>query len=176
MPPQEGSPSYHSDHGDATAISPRPPRERAWIALGANLGDRRATLDRALRWLAALPETRVEAVSSFHPTAAVGPPQPDYLNAVARVATGLSPRALLGALHQLEAAAGRVRRERWGARTLDLDLLVHGPRVIRAADLRLPHPELARRAFVLDPLVQLDADLVHPELLLTMAELRARLG
>ncbi|MFO0744070.1 MAG: 2-amino-4-hydroxy-6-hydroxymethyldihydropteridine diphosphokinase [Myxococcota bacterium] len=175
MPPSEGPPSYHSAPDDATAISSPPRGEPAWIALGANLGDRRATLERALRWLGALPGTALEAASRFHATAAVGPPQPDYLNAVARVRTALSPSRLLAALQSMEAAAGRVRRERWGARTLDLDLLLHGARIMVGPRLTLPHPHMAERAFVLVPLAELDPDLVHPRLGVTMASLRDRL-
>lgn len=175
--PSEGAPSYHSDPDGATAFSSAPPVERAWVALGANLGDRRATLARALRWLAALPETRLDAVSSFHRTTALvagGGPQPDYLNAVARLVTRLAPLRLLAALQALEAAAGRVRRERWGARTLDLDLLLMGSRVLAAPALLLPHPRMAERAFVLAPLCELDPELVHPRLGVPMAELLRR--
>ena len=134
----------------------------AWVALGANLGDPRATLARALRWLGAMPGTRLERVSSFHRTAPVGPPQADFLNAVARLRTSLSPPALLEALQTLERAAGRRRATRWGPRTLDLDLLlmgVDGRRDVRTAELELPHPRLHERRFVLAPLAELDPDL-----------------
>lgn len=143
----------------------------AWVALGANLGDARRALRRARTWLDALPGARVEAASRVHHTAPVGPPQPDYLNAVVRLATRLSPRALLAALHEMEAAAGRVRGERWGARPLDLDLLLYGERIIADAVLTVPHPRMHERSFVLAPLCDLDPGLRHPLLDRTMADL-----
>lgn len=109
--------------------------------------------------------------SRVHHTAAVGPPQPDYLNAVVRVMTRLSPRALLAALQAMELAAGRVRGERWGPRTLDLDLLLYGQRVIAEPTLTVPHPRLHERSFVLAPLCDLDPGLRHPLLDRTMADL-----
>lgn len=135
----------------------------AWVALGGNLGDPRATLRRALRWLGALPGCRLERVSALHRTAPVGPPQPDYLNAVARLRTRLGPLELLAALQALEGAAGRRREVRWGPRTLDLDLLLYGDggRIsLRGPALELPHPRLHERAFVLAPLAEVDPALV----------------
>jgi len=137
----------------------------AWVALGTNLGDRRATLARALTWLASLPETTLEASSSFYrtPPLALGrSTQPDFLNAVARLRTSLPPRRLLAALQSLEHAAGRTRTIIWGPRTLDLDLLLMGDRVLTDGDLTLPHPRLLERAFVLVPLAAIDPELVHP--------------
>jgi len=135
----------------------------AWVALGGNLGDPRATLRRALRWLGALPHTRLERWSSLHRTAPVGPPQPDFLNAVARLRTLLGPHELLAALQVLERAAGRRREVRWGPRTLDLDLLMYGDGgrfVLGGAALELPHPRLHERPFVLAPLAEVDPGLV----------------
>jgi len=136
--------------------------EAAFVALGANLGDALTTLRRARGDLAAL--GRLTGVSALYRTAAVGGPlgQPDYLNAAVRLETALAPGELLAALHAAEARAGRVRRERWAARTLDLDLLLHGARVSDDPALILPHPRAWDRAFVLAPLADLDADLVHP--------------
>ena len=134
----------------------------AWVALGANLGDPRAMLRRALRWLDALPHTRIQATSSLHRTAPVGPAQPDYLNAVVRLETRLSPIELLMALQTLERAAGRQRSVHWGPRTLDLDLLLmgrDGRTVVTHPLLTLPHPRLHERAFVLAPLADIDHDL-----------------
>jgi 2-amino-4-hydroxy-6-hydroxymethyldihydropteridine diphosphokinase len=134
----------------------------AWVALGSNLGDRGETLSRAFRWLSSLPETELVARSRLHRTAPVGPPQPDYLNAVALLETRLPPLALLTALQRLEAAAARRRDLRWGPRTLDLDLLLFGPRgAHRLAHprLELPHPRLHERTFVLTPLCELSPDL-----------------
>lgn len=141
----------------------------AWVALGANLGDPTATFRRTLRALGALPHTRLEACSSFHRTAPIGPPQPDFLNAVARLSTQLGPRTLLLALQSLEAAAGRERNLRWGPRTLDLDLLWMNDALGRAIHLRdggtpaieLPHPRMATRPFVLRPLAEIDPALAR---------------
>ena len=136
----------------------------AWVALGSNLGDPRAHVVRAVRWLDAVPGVRVVARSRLHRTAPVGPPQPDYVNAVVRVVTTLPPLALLRALQALEAAAGRQRRVRWGARTLDLDLIAWGERTLAHPDLTLPHPRMHERAFVLAPLCDIDPDWRHPRL------------
>jgi len=146
------------------------------VALGANLGDARGTLARARRWLGALPGTQLEAASRVHRTVAIGPPQPDYLNAVVRLSTALAPRELLTALNALEAAAGRVRTLRWGPRTLDLDLLLYDDRVSDDPVLTLPHPRLHERTFVLAPLVELDPELRHPRLGRSFRELLAACG
>ena len=145
--------------------------EAAWVALGANLGDPARTLARARAWLGSLPGTVLEAASRVHRTAPIGPPQPDYLNAVVRLRTTLTPRELLGALQALERTAGRVRTVRWGPRTLDLDLLLFSDRVSDDPVLTLPHPRLHERRFVLAPLCELDPAHRHPRLGLTMAEL-----
>ncbi len=144
----------------------------AWVALGSNLGDRRTQLTRALTWLDSLPHTKLSAVSPFLVTAPVGPPQPDYLNAVARLETALAPLQLMDALLVLERAAGRVRganEVRWGARKLDLDLLFvashrgpTGQRIISHPRLMVPHPRVHLREFVLRPLDAIDPGLVHP--------------
>ena len=133
----------------------------AYVALGSNLGDRRAHLEAAFAALAALPGTRLEARSALYETAPLGPPgQQDYFNAVARLATALPPHAVLDALLVIERERGRVRSERWGPRTLDLDLLLHGDAAVRDERLTLPHPGLLARAFVLAPLHDLAPDLV----------------
>jgi 2-amino-4-hydroxy-6-hydroxymethyldihydropteridine diphosphokinase len=129
--------------------------------LGSNLGDRRAHLDAAFTALAALPGSRLLAVSTIYETAPLGPPgQQDYLNAVARLETTLAPLALLDALLAIEQSRGRVRGERWGPRTLDLDLLLHGDAVVRDPRLVLPHPAMLGRAFVLTPLHDLAPELM----------------
>jgi 2-amino-4-hydroxy-6-hydroxymethyldihydropteridine diphosphokinase len=94
----------------------------------------------------------------------MGPPQPSYLNGVARVATELAPMTLLAILRQLELAAGRVRVERWGPRTLDLDLLFIEGLILDTPELTLPHPGIPERRFVLEPLCELDPHFVHPVL------------
>jgi 2-amino-4-hydroxy-6-hydroxymethyldihydropteridine diphosphokinase len=136
----------------------------AFIALGSNLDEPAKQLQRAVSALAALPETSLEAVSGVYRSAAVGPGrQPDYLNAVARLATGLAPRALLCALLQIERDQGRVRQERWGPRTLDLDILLYGDLEFDSPDLTIPHPRMHLRDFVLYPLREIsNTNLVLP--------------
>ena len=122
--------------------------ERAFVALGSNLGDRGAHLDRARVALSLLPASRLAAVSSVEETAPLGAmAQPPYLNQMAALDTGLSPQALLEALHAIERALGRSRGARWGARTIDLDLVRFGDLQVWTATLRLPHPGLPTRDF-----------------------------
>lgn len=134
----------------------------AYVALGANLGDRLATLRAAIRRLDETPGARVLRVSSVWETAAVGPSQPDYLNAVIELDVCRSPGSFLGLLHAIEAEFGRDRsREvRWGPRPLDLDLLWQGGLVLRGPRLDLPHPRIRERSFVLAPFAELAPDLV----------------
>jgi 2-amino-4-hydroxy-6-hydroxymethyldihydropteridine diphosphokinase len=134
--------------------------QEAVIALGANLGDRAATLSEAARQLASL--GRVRARSSLWQTAPLGPPQPDYLNAAALVETALPPLEVLEGLLTIERAFGRERRERWGPRTIDLDLVALGSVQLASERLILPHPEASRRAFVLAPIAEVAPDLVLP--------------
>lgn len=144
----------------------------AFIGLGANLGDRGAALQQALAALAALPQTEVRQVSSLYRSAPVDADGPDYLNAVAELATGLSPRALLQALQAIEAAAGRERSYRNAPRTLDLDILLYGSETMATADLTVPHPRMGERAFVLLPLSELAPALVTPGQLAAVADQR----
>ncbi len=131
-------------------------RHRAFLALGSNLGDRLAHLRGAV---AAMPD--VVGVSRVYETAPVGgPEQGQYLNAVVELDTDLTPRELLDLCHRLEDAAGRVRAERWGPRTLDVDVLLVGDVVVDEPDLQVPHPRLWERAFVLVPLADLAPELV----------------
>jgi 2-amino-4-hydroxy-6-hydroxymethyldihydropteridine diphosphokinase len=132
-------------------------RARAVLSVGANLGDRLGTLQGCVQAIAELPDTDVLAISPLYETAPVGgPPQPDYLNAVVLIQTGLPPRALLDALHRIEARFGRVRAERFGPRTLDIDIVDYAGQVSDEADLTLPHPRAHQRAFVLAPWHDLD--------------------
>lgn len=136
---------------------------RAFVGLGSNLGDREATVRAALEQLSQLPETTLLRVSSLYDSEPVGPEdQPDYVNAVAQLDTGLTARQLLWNLALIEKRLGRVRSQRWGPRTIDLDLLFFGDQVIDDDDLRVPHPEITRRAFVLAPLAELEPGLLHP--------------
>lgn len=128
----------------------------AYIALGSNLGDPPAQLKAAVAALARLPRSRLERTSWVYRSAAVGPgSQPDYLNAAALLLTALPPMPLLRALQAIEARQGRVRTERWGARTLDLDLLLYGDLTLDTPELQVPHPSMARRNFVLYPLLDI---------------------
>lgn len=136
--------------------------ERVFVGLGANLGDTTAALDQAEQALAALPATRVLAISPRYRSAPVQASGPDFLNAVVELATDLQPAPLLAALHAIEAAHGRQRPYLNAPRTLDLDLLLYGQRVCSEAALCLPHPRLHERAFVLVPLLELAPDLQHP--------------
>ena len=138
--------------------------ERVFVGLGANLGDAGATLQQALAQLAAMPGTRVMATSSLYRSAPVDAAGPDFINAVAELSTTLKPLPLLHALQAIEQQHGRQRPYRNAPRTLDLDLLLYGQRVVDVADLTVPHPRLQRRAFVLLPLLELAPDLLHPDL------------
>ena len=131
---------------------------RAYIGLGSNLGDREATIRAAL---AALPG--VVAVSELRETAPVGVvDQPPFLNGAAALETELTPRELLDALLAVEQGLGRERRERWGPRTIDLDLLLYGDETIDEPGLDVPHPRLHERRFALEPLAELEPELVIP--------------
>jgi 2-amino-4-hydroxy-6-hydroxymethyldihydropteridine diphosphokinase len=136
--------------------------EAAFIALGANLGDARATLDAAFVALATLPATALRAASSIYRTAPIDSGGPDYLNAVVKLDTRLAPRSLLDELHRIERALGRRRPYRNAPRTLDLDLLLYGDRCIATTMLTVPHPRLHERAFVLHPLAEIAPQLVIP--------------
>ena len=135
-----------------------------FLGLGANLGDPAATLVAARDALARLPQSRLLDSSALYRTAPVGGPpgQPDYANAVVALATALPPRELLAACIAIEERFGRQRQERWGPRTLDIDLLLYGERVLDEPDLIVPHPRLHRRRFVLAPLCELAPRQVHP--------------
>jgi len=151
-----------------TDVSVQVRRERdtpVVVALGANLGDVQETLERAVRAVGDLEGVRVDTVSPLVETDPVGgPEQPAYLNAVVLAHTRLAPHRLLAALHRIEAAHGRTRETRWGARTLDLDLIQYGDPdagtdvVSDDPELLLPHPRAAERAFVLTPWLRADPD------------------
>lgn len=136
----------------------------AWIGLGANLGDRAATLDAALGRIDRLSDTRLCAVSRYYFTPPWGDTdQPEFLNAAARVQTALTVGELLRGLLGIERDLGRERsKRRWGPRVIDLDLLLYGDQCIEGPELTVPHPRLHERAFVLVPLLELAPDLVIP--------------
>jgi len=135
----------------------------AYVGLGANLGDPRRQLESAIDELKRLPDCRVTAASSVYRSAPIGgPDQPDFLNAVAQVDTGLSPEALFGELRAIEARHGRERPFANAPRTLDLDLLLYGDRIVNTPRLVLPHPRMHERAFVLKPLVEIAPQVTIP--------------
>ena len=145
----------------------------AFIGIGANLGERERSIQDALRLLDAHAGIDVVAVSKVRETDPVGvADQPRFLNAAAKVGTRLPPRVLLARLLGIERELGRVRVERYGPRTIDLDLLVYGDEVVDEHGLRVPHPRLHERRFVLEPLNDLDPGLVVPGL----GEVRALLA
>jgi 2-amino-4-hydroxy-6-hydroxymethyldihydropteridine diphosphokinase len=139
---------------------------RAYVGLGSNLGEREETLRGALARLDEVEGLDVVAVSSFRETDPVGNvDQPRFVNAAVALETSLGPRELLDALLEVERSLGRDRsqEERWGPRTIDLDLLLYGDETVDEPGLEIPHPRLAERAFVLEPLLELDPGLRMPD-------------
>ena len=143
---------------------PDPPAQRAYIGIGANLGDARATVAAALAALAALPGCQLTTASACYRSAPVNASGPDFINAVVALDTTLAPLALLAALQGIELHFGRQRPYANAPRTLDLDLLLHGDARLQTATLTLPHPRLQQRAFVLQPLLEIAPDLAAPGL------------
>ena len=135
----------------------------AYIGLGSNLGNKEDFLKKALELLGATPAVRVKKVASLYLTEPQGVTGQDwFLNTVAEIETTLSPEGLLALLLDIEARLGRVRAVRWGPRTLDLDLLLFGEEKLQSANLTVPHPRMAERAFVMAPLAELAPDRVIP--------------
>lgn len=139
------------------------PMARAFIGIGSNLGDRAAHIAAALASLAELPGTQTLKVSSLLETDPVGVTDQDkFLNGAVELETDLEPEELLDALQEIERDVGRVRTERWGPRTVDLDILLYDNRVIDTRRLRVPHPLMSGREFVLAPLAEIAPDVLHP--------------
>lgn len=137
---------------------------RVFLSLGSNLGDRRATLEEALTRLNAAGSVKVRRRSSLYETAPVGKTdQPQFLNLVAEVETGLAPEALLDVTQRIEREHGRTRDARWGPRTLDIDILLYDDVSMDTERLTLPHPEMTRRRFVLEPLAEIAPEAVLPD-------------
>jgi len=157
------------------ATTPEPHQQVA-IALGSNLGDSRGTLEEALEALNRSEGVRLIRRSSWYRSAPIGPVQPDYVNGCALLEVSLAPEALLDVLQATENRFGRVRSERWGPRTLDLDLILYGPQRIATERLEVPHPRMAERAFVLLPLAEIASDWIDPVSGRPVGELAAALS
>lgn len=137
---------------------------RAFLSLGSNLGDRAATLEAALRSLEASGDVRITRRSSLYETAPVGKTdQPDFYNLVVEVETALQPEPLLDLCQDVERGLGRVRAERWGPRTIDVDILLYDRRTVNSERLVIPHPEMLRRGFVLAPLLEIAPHAALPD-------------
>lgn len=159
-----------------SAILPPLRDETAFLGLGSNLGDRLDLLQRAVDLLDADPRVGVDAVSTVYETEPVGgPEQEPFLNLVTRVRTRRSPWRLLQLCHKVEQRLGRVRAERWGPRTIDVDILLWHGRVVATRSLAIPHPRLAERAFALVPLVEVAPGMRMPDGT-SLATLLARLA
>jgi 2-amino-4-hydroxy-6-hydroxymethyldihydropteridine diphosphokinase len=135
---------------------------RSAIALGSNLGDSLTILQQACASLAETEGIELISCSSWYQTQPIGPPQPDYLNGCVLVKTKLSPLDLLKCLWQIEQQFGRERKERWGARTLDLDIILYDNLIMNNPDLQIPHPRMRERAFVLIPLAEIAPNWLEP--------------
>ncbi|MBD2489726.1 2-amino-4-hydroxy-6-hydroxymethyldihydropteridine diphosphokinase [Aulosira sp. FACHB-615] len=132
------------------------------VALGSNLGDSWQILTDAIAKLSAVPNMQLTATSSWYKTKAVGPPQPDYINGCIIMQVNISPQGLLETLLAIEQQFGRVRQERWGPRSLDLDLLLYDQVILDTPNLQIPHPRMRERAFVLVPLAEIAPDWIEP--------------
>ena len=149
----------------------------AYIGLGGNLGDRRETIETAVKMLAENEHIESVSVSEMIETAPLGgADQPDYLNAVAELQTSLNPEELHRTMIEIENRLGRVRQEKWSPRTIDLDLLLFDDKIIDTAELTVPHLQMHLRSFVLKGLCRLNPDLIHPVMKVTVKELAARLN
>jgi 2-amino-4-hydroxy-6-hydroxymethyldihydropteridine diphosphokinase len=132
------------------------------IALGSNLGNSIEIIENSLKILNQTPGITIQAVSSWYKTKPIGPPQPDYINGCALLSVKQTPEELLVLLLATELQFGRVRQEHWGARTLDLDLLLYDDLILNTPNLQLPHPRMKERAFVLVPLAEIAGDRIEP--------------
>jgi 2-amino-4-hydroxy-6-hydroxymethyldihydropteridine diphosphokinase len=141
------------------------------IALGSNLGNSIETLEKSLKILDRTPGITLKATSSWFKTKPVGPPQPDYINGCALLEVKQTPEELLVLLLAIELQFGRVRNERWQARTIDLDLLLYNDLILDSPNLQIPHPRMIERAFVLVPLAEIQSDRIEPRSGKTISEL-----
>jgi len=142
------------------------------IGLGSNAGNRERNLLRAYDRIVALKGVRPVKISRFYETSPVGgPPQPPFFNAVLCIETTRSPQWLLKQFQRIEADMGRIRTVRWGPRNIDIDILLYGDKIVDDAQLRIPHPLMHERLFVLEPLIEIMPDVVHPILKKTAVQL-----
>jgi 2-amino-4-hydroxy-6-hydroxymethyldihydropteridine diphosphokinase len=150
-----------------------PSETTAYIALGANLGDRKKNIRAALDALASTDNIKIIRVSPLIETAPIGgpPDSPAYLNAAAELQTTLGSHALLHRALEIEKSLGRTRRDKWEPRPIDIDLLLFGDQIISSQELVIPHPLMHERRFVLEPLAQIAPEAVHPALQMTIAGL-----
>jgi 2-amino-4-hydroxy-6-hydroxymethyldihydropteridine diphosphokinase len=153
------------------------PTVTVYIGLGANLGNRQENIQLACDKLSGLPQTKITAVSSTIETEPLGPiKQEKFLNAVAELQTDMSAGELLTKLLEIENAMARDRKQKWGPRTIDLDLLLYGDKIINSKDLNVPHSQMHLRSFVLKGLCELNPEIIHPELGVPVSELAGRLN
>ena len=141
------------------------------IALGSNLGNSLETLELVLKTIDEVEGITLKKYSSWYQTKPIGPQQPDYINGCALIEVTLKPDHLLKTLLKIEDQFGRVRKERWGARTLDLDLILYGDLILNTPNLIIPHPHMNERAFVLIPLAEIAPNMIEPKSGLTIIEL-----
>jgi 2-amino-4-hydroxy-6-hydroxymethyldihydropteridine diphosphokinase len=147
-----------------------------YIGIGSNLGDRKRNCLEAVERIGKMPGCRVTACSDWYLTKPVGVEDQDwFVNGVASLTIEISPQDLLGNVLDIETDMGRVRREKWGPRIIDLDILIFGQEIIHEERLKVPHPLMHLRRFVLEPMVQLVPDLIHPSLGVSMKELLRKL-
>jgi len=151
--------------------------ERVFLGLGSNLGDRVETIRKAKEMVSSIPGVSVAVSSSLYVTEPVGiSDQPMFINAVLEIETDLSPEELFFELKDIEAKLGRTETIRWGPRVIDIDILLFGDRIVEEEDLTIPHPEMAKRGFVLVPLCEIAPEIKHPRLKKKIKELVDRLG
>jgi 2-amino-4-hydroxy-6-hydroxymethyldihydropteridine diphosphokinase len=149
---------------------------KVYLSLGSNLGDRKKYLKRAEKLLSELAGVRLTRSSNMLETKPYGYiDQPDFINMVLEIETELAAGDLMARCLDIEAALGRKREQKWGIRTIDIDILFYGELVISEADLKIPHPDLANREFVLRSMVELEPEFVHPVMQKTMSELYKKL-